>query len=429
MQDRSYNRPLHIVAALTALATFPLIFMGGLVTTKGVGMSVPDWPNSYGYNMFLFPPSQWVGGIFYEHTHRLMGTVVGFLSIVLVLLAWSPASKKAGRFWIAAISLCSFIFALISGMTLLVIYGMRVPNVQIVADRSQHFLVGAISLLLIGVVAWRCRRPEPRPWVRWLCTAVFLAICLQGALGGFRVVLVELGLAIVHGIFAQTVFCLVAFTALATGPDWRGIAANSESPVEHRPSVLKWAIAAFAVVYLQLIAGALMRHNEAGLAIPDVPLNYGHWLPPMNDAELNAANLQRATSGESILGEVTLTQVWLHFAHRVGAVLVTVVVTIAIVKLFRSPGDRAAGRKPAWFLVILLPTQITLGIITVLLRKPADIATLHVACGALVLLMTFLLAARLLRARYRRPAGFMPVVAAQPPPTADFTTNRRIATA
>ena len=66
-------------AILTAAATFPLIFMGGLVTSHHAGMSVPDWPNSYGYNMFLFPPSKWVGGIFYEHTHRLMGTVVGIL--------------------------------------------------------------------------------------------------------------------------------------------------------------------------------------------------------------------------------------------------------------------------------------------------------------------------------------------------------------
>src|SRR5215212_11274276 len=83
-----YSPTLHRLALLTAIATFPLIFMGGLVTSHGAGMSVPDWPNSYGYNMFTFPPSKWVGGIFYEHTHRLMGTVVGMLSIALVLFAW-----------------------------------------------------------------------------------------------------------------------------------------------------------------------------------------------------------------------------------------------------------------------------------------------------------------------------------------------------
>ena len=64
--------------------------MGGLVTSHGAGMSVPDWPNSYGYNMFLFPPSLWIGGILYEHTHRLMGTVVGIcLESRCTIVAWN----------------------------------------------------------------------------------------------------------------------------------------------------------------------------------------------------------------------------------------------------------------------------------------------------------------------------------------------------
>src|SRR4051812_38970661 len=74
--------------------------MGGLVTSHQAGMSVPDWPNSYGYNMFMFPPSKWVGGIFYEHTHRLMGAVVGVLAIVLVIAAWKLESRKSVR-WLA----------------------------------------------------------------------------------------------------------------------------------------------------------------------------------------------------------------------------------------------------------------------------------------------------------------------------------------
>ena len=92
-----YNRPLHRVALLTAAATFPLIFMGGLVTSHGAGMSVPDWPNSYGYNMFTFPPSIWLGrqagGVFYEHSHRLMGSLVGMLSILLTVWAWKTESR------------------------------------------------------------------------------------------------------------------------------------------------------------------------------------------------------------------------------------------------------------------------------------------------------------------------------------------------
>src|SRR5579862_9327249 len=98
-----YHPWLHRLAVLTAAATFPLIFMGGLVTSHQAGMSVPDWPNSYGYNMFLFPPSKWVGGILYEHTHRLMGTVVGFLAIMLAATACAPGRTRKGQRWIITI--------------------------------------------------------------------------------------------------------------------------------------------------------------------------------------------------------------------------------------------------------------------------------------------------------------------------------------
>src|SRR5216117_2358389 len=70
-------------ALLTTLATLVLVCLGGLVTSHEAGMAVPDWPNTFGYNLFFFPISQWVGGIFYEHTHRLMASVVGLLVVGL----------------------------------------------------------------------------------------------------------------------------------------------------------------------------------------------------------------------------------------------------------------------------------------------------------------------------------------------------------
>src|SRR2546427_7123139 len=104
-----YNPALHRIALLTAAATFPLIFMGGLVTSHQAGMSVPDWPNSYGYNMFLFPPRLWIGGILYEHTHRLMGTVVGMCSIALAICAWRT-EKRAWARWMTMGVLGAVIF-------------------------------------------------------------------------------------------------------------------------------------------------------------------------------------------------------------------------------------------------------------------------------------------------------------------------------
>jgi hypothetical protein len=90
---RSSSWP-HRLAVALALVTFPLIWVGGLVTTYDAGMAVPDWPTTYGYNMFLFPISQWVGGIFYEHSHRLVASTVGLL--VVFLTRWLGGKKSRG---------------------------------------------------------------------------------------------------------------------------------------------------------------------------------------------------------------------------------------------------------------------------------------------------------------------------------------------
>jgi cytochrome c oxidase assembly protein subunit 15 len=314
-----YSRSLHIIALLTAVATFPLIFMGGLVTSHQAGMSVPDWPNSYGYNMFLFPPRLWIGNIFYEHTHRLMGTVVGMLSILLTIVA------------------CKI---------------------------------------------------EQRRWVRWLAAAVLGAVIFQGVLGGLRVVLVQLDLAIVHACVAQAFFCLAALVAIVTSRWWidSEIAKQFDSTAARRPLAL--AGACVFAIYLQLIVGATMRHYDAGLAIPDLPLAYGKALPPADDASLHTLNQQRIW--EMNLKPVTLGQVWLHFAHRLGAILVsTLILTLAFVIVRRSEDRRVT--LLACLLVIELLAQLTLGVLTVVLRKPADVASFHVAVGALTLVTAWTL--------------------------------------
>ena len=99
-----YRWALHRYACFCAGAVLFLICIGGLVTSHEAGMSVPDWPNTYGYNMFLFPIGQWVGGVFYEHTHRLLASAVGLLTVVLAVWLWrrdprrwdSPIRRAAG---------------------------------------------------------------------------------------------------------------------------------------------------------------------------------------------------------------------------------------------------------------------------------------------------------------------------------------------
>jgi len=87
---------LHRFAKLVAGCTVLLVLAGSLVTSTGSGLSVPDWPTSYGWNMFTFPPSKWVGGIFYEHGHRLIASTVGFLILVLAFTLWRVEPRRWG---------------------------------------------------------------------------------------------------------------------------------------------------------------------------------------------------------------------------------------------------------------------------------------------------------------------------------------------
>jgi heme a synthase len=82
-------RLAHRLAVLAATATCLLIVFGGLVTNTGAALAVPDWPTTFGQNMFLLPWSQMVGGVFYEHSHRLLGALVGALTLALAATLWS----------------------------------------------------------------------------------------------------------------------------------------------------------------------------------------------------------------------------------------------------------------------------------------------------------------------------------------------------
>ena len=100
------TRAAHYAAWILACTTFPLIWMGGLVTTYAAGMAVPDWPNTYGDNLFLYPLESWleVWDVFLEHGHRLLGSVVGIVTIVLAILLWRRDSRPT-MWWIAGIAL------------------------------------------------------------------------------------------------------------------------------------------------------------------------------------------------------------------------------------------------------------------------------------------------------------------------------------
>jgi len=113
-----YRPALFWFAVANAVATFLLIGLGGLVTSHEAGMSVPDWPTTYGYNMFLFPVDRWIGGIFYEHSHRLLASLVGGLTTILAVWLWWKDRRK----WVQWLGVAAFLLVVAQG----VLGGLRV---------------------------------------------------------------------------------------------------------------------------------------------------------------------------------------------------------------------------------------------------------------------------------------------------------------
>lgn len=428
-----HNPPLHRAAIATALLTFPLVWLGGLVTSHAAGMSVPDWPNSYGYNMFALPFSRWLGasagGAFYEHTHRLLGTLVGLGAFTATMIAWGPSRLPIWRRrwgWTSIVCLALFVLSLGSARVVRAAGTITEKQYQL----STHLFSTFASVAIAAGIVWACRRRDPIRYRRWMVTSLLFAVIAQGLMGGFRVDEVSLLLAKMHGIFGQMTFAYAAVIATVCSTWWTD---RRPMPSLAGAAMRRHVVIAVALIATQLTLGALMRHDphreanavrgdgSAGLAIPDWPLHYGHVLPPTNAAALSAVNEHRIW--ELNWPAVTMGQVWLHFGHRVGAYLTFLaVLAVVFIAIKRHRGERKIF-VPSLIFGALVCVQVTLGVLTVLKRKPADIATMHQATGALLLMTAAVLLARTLRlyalrvaevpAAVRRPAA--PAAIDRPP--------------
>ena len=292
-----------------------LLYAGGFTTSIRAGMAFLDWPLSNG----SINPDGWLENddMMAEHSHRLLGMVMGLLSIGLCVAAFVTRAPRQIR---------------------------------------------KLGIILIVLVV------------------------TQGLLGGLRVKLDNLNLdidhnlyaqsfAVAHGTLAQIFLCsLVAFTVL-----------NSRSWVERkagfaskpRPLTIGVGLSACAVIVLQLLIGAVMRHSYAGLAIPTFPLTpYGTLIPP-------AFNFQVA----------------IHFTHRVGALFVTIALISYFIAIWTDPISRRALGKDAVVLAALLLIQIYLGALVIWTIRNPHVATMHMLNGAFLLAFCWMMTLRSLKFR------------------------------
>jgi cytochrome c oxidase assembly protein subunit 15 len=191
-----------------------------------------------------------------------------------------------------------------------------------------------------------------------------------------------------HATLAQSFLSLTIVIALVTSSGWRTLTPIS-SPAPGRTRVL--AVLAVSTIFIQLILGGWMRHSDSGLAIVDFPLSYGRVLPPTTIDALSDINAFRS---EHTLSQVSFGQIWIHFAHRVGALLAFIAVLAFVVHVLRNYKTEARMREPAIVLAVLLLAQIMFGALTVWTGKGVQVATTHVAVGALLFGTSVFLALR-----------------------------------
>lgn len=366
-----FNSGLHRFAILTAAATLALLGVGGLVTSHGAGLAVPDWPTTAGYNMFFFPISKWVGGIYYEHTHRLLASAVGLLTSILAVWLYGRNARPFLR-W--------------TGIVLLVM--AAASEIAVPKRWSDAVTLAVTGLAALGAsFVWPRCEPAPK-WLRRLGLIAFFGVVLQGVLGGLRVTLMKDQIGILHATIAQLFFALTCALALFTSRWWRkfqespetsGLISRSAAP----QSLRLLFMGGTALILFQLILGATMRHQHAGLSIPDFPLAYGKLWPATDAASVAHYNAQRI----EVVAEnpITAFQIVLQMIHRMVAVLILATIAFCAYSATRRLPRRDPLTKLALVWLGLIATQVGLGAATVLSNKAADIATAHVVVGAISL--------------------------------------------
>jgi cytochrome c oxidase assembly protein subunit 15 len=206
------SRWLGRFAMVTVAAAFPVLLSGGLVTSTGTGLAVPDWPTSYNANMFLYPLAKMTGGIYYEHAHRLFGSLIGFTTLILLVFILI-AERRA---WVKAIGGLAFLFVCGQG----ILGGIRVTSATTVAET-----------------------PSPDQ--------------LADNTG-------SLALAAVHGTTAQIFFGLLCAITIILSPWWKRIGQDRD----HHDTLLRpFALALVGALCIQLVLGSVTRHFQHSHAL------------------------------------------------------------------------------------------------------------------------------------------------------------------
>lgn len=275
-----------LFAIVSAATVFILLVTGGLVTGLESGLAVPDWPNSFGHNMLLYPISEMKGGIYYEHAHRLFGMLVGVTALVLVSVVWRECRTTPIR----VLSLAFLAMVCVQGL----LGGLRVT--------------GNLTTATSGL--------ELQPSTL---------------------------LAIAHGMFGQIVFATACVIACAASYAW--LAAKPRAGIEHAARLRTLPVALTVLLLVQLFLGASYRHLQIPPADGNAAVHpawpiWGHIAGAFAVLVLAvvtgaiASSRARDIRPVRILGKGMIHAVGLQLALGIGALVVVLIRTDAAIPAY-----------------------------------------------------------------------------------------------
>lgn len=223
------QRWLARLAVVTAISALPVLLSGGIVTSAEAGKAVPNWPGSYEYPMFLFPLQHMTGGIYYEHAHRLFGSLVGLCTLILFVCVLIKEPRK----WVKLAALAALLLVITQGVA----GGIRVNQAEVAP-------IDINSAVEQGVTIDENRETDTTTGVVW---------------------------AIFHGVTGQLTFAYLCVVAAFLSPRWT----TGPAPPQRPDSLMRTLILAALLAYLlQLFLGAGLRHTgHPGFLHPHIALS------------------------------------------------------------------------------------------------------------------------------------------------------------
>lgn len=327
-----FNPRLAFFSKFICVTTVGLIFAGGVVTSKNVGLAVPDWPTSYGYHMWGLPFSMWKGGVLYEHFHRVLASATGFL--VLVMAVWLHVSEKRKKVrWLG-------IACLVTVLTQGILGGITVKLTLPLAVSVAHAVLAQIFLCLTIVLAYSLSREHfnrvnvrETPETNFLRRSIFLVFI----------------------ILLQLV-----------------VAAYMRHDMKHQGGV---AIPDFPTVAKRWMP----RFNEGAI----------DWVNSWRTTAVWEHNARF-----DISEPIRSSQLAIHFAHRVLAFVLVALCAAFSVAAYRCYHGDGNVLESFYILDALIGMQVILGIFVVWSNKGELVTTLHVMIGAACFGAAVLLALR-----------------------------------